>query len=269
MPSSTTLRLKIESDLQHRYPAALTPAPRAVREVATTGISSLDELLDGGLPVGAISELTGPTSSGRTNIALAFLASRTKDGSVCAWVDARDAFDPESAAANGIGLKHLLWVRCREAPYKQEPSSTNTLRNKSQPWIRLDQAIRATDLLLQAGGFASIVLDLADEAIAHGRRIPLATWFRFRQAAGRIRCSLIVLGKASYAQSSAALVVECRTDVVEPLSPKVIRGFSYGAQRGRERFTRVTPLTCKPPVSAEWSSHAGWDLKKPDLEKRA
>ena len=211
--------------------------------------------------MGAISELNGPASSGRTNIALAFLASRTRDGSVCAWVDAGDAFDPESAAANGVSLRHLLWVRCKDSPSVQQPSSSRfSNRRRSQPWTRLDQAIRATDLLLQAGGFAAIVLDLADESIEHGRRIPLATWFRFRQAADRTRSSLVVLAKASYAQSSAALVLECRPDHLAD-SPKVLRGFSYSAQRGRERFSPLTSITRKPPVST-WSSQAGWDREK-------
>jgi recombination protein RecA len=66
---------------------------------------------------------------------------------------------------------------------------------RSKPWTRLDQALRATDLLLQAGGFAAIVLDLGDMEPAHAMRIPLTTWFRFRQAADRTRCSLVVLGK--------------------------------------------------------------------------
>jgi hypothetical protein len=262
MQSSAALRLKIESDLQHRYPAALTPAPRTIREVAATGIASIDDLLEGGLPVGAISELTGPASSGRTTIALAFVGGRTRDSSVCAWVDAGDTLDPESVAANGICLQHLLWVRCTDVPDKKQASSQrNKFKKHTQPWTRLDQAISATDLLLQAGGFASIVLDIGNEAIEHGRRIPLATWFRFRQAADRSRCSLIVLGKASYAQSSAALVLECHRDRVDEPSPNVIRGFRYTAQRQREQFTPITSINRKPPASA-WSAQATWELEK-------
>ena len=138
--------------------------------------------------------------------------------------------DPESAAANGVSLKHLLWVRCRNAPIeKPSPAMRRTPSDKKQPWTRLDQSIRATDLLLQAGGFAAIVLDLADEAIEHGSRIPLATWFRFRQAADRTRCSLIVLGKAAYAQSSAAVVLECQPDRIDIATGTVVRGFNYSA----------------------------------------
>ena len=261
MPSSAALRLKIETDLQHRYPSALTPAPRTIRDVAPTGISSLDELLQGGFPVGAISELTGPVCSGRTNITLAFVANRTTDGNVCAWVDAADAFDPESAAANGISLRHLLWVRCADkSAARQAAKSHKTSAKQSQPWVRLDQAIRATDLLLQAGGFAAIVLDLADEEIEHARRIPLATWFRFRQAAHRTRSSLIVLGRTSFAQSSASLVLECRPGGMDE-SPNVIREFSYSVQRSRERFSPVTSITRKPPVST-WQSQSPWYMEK-------
>src|SRR6185437_5845214 len=154
MPTATALRFEIERALEHRFPAALTPQPQTVYETAACGISAVDELLDGGLPVGAISEITGRESSGRTSLALSFLAQRTREGQVCAWVDVNDALDPESAAANGIFLRRLLWVRCKDAGRAA----------KGKPWTQLDQALRAVDLLLQAAGFAVIVLDLGSTA---------------------------------------------------------------------------------------------------------
>ncbi len=262
MPSSVALRQQIESDFQQRYPSVLTPVPREIQEVSDTGIAQIDELLDGGLPVGAISEIIGSASSGRTTIALAFLARRTQDGSSCAWIDANDNMDPESAAANGVSLKHLLWVRCRNLHNeKPSPLIRRMPADNKHPWTRLDQAIRATDLLLQAGGFAAIVLDVADEAIEYGRRIPLATWFRFRQTADRTRCSLIVLGKASYAQSSAAVVLECQPDRIDIASGTVVRGFNFSARRGRRRFSPLTNIARKLPVST-WSTPAPWSHEK-------
>src|ERR1039457_3941307 len=250
MPSSAALRLQIERSLEHRFPSVLTPAPRTIRQVATIGIPEIDELLNGGLPVGTISEITGKVSSGRTSIAVAFLAQRTSDGNVCAWVDASDAFDPESAAADGVCLKQLLWIRCRKAVVDQSSGITPKFSNvKDKPWTQLDQSLRATDLLLQAGGFAAIVLDLGDAAVEYANRIPLATWFRFRQAADRTRCSLIVLGKAAYAQSSAAVVLECRLLRAETAGGTVLSGFTYVVERGRERFSPVTSITRKPPAS--------------------
>ncbi|WP_348261038.1 ATPase domain-containing protein [Telmatobacter sp. DSM 110680] len=262
MPSSAAIRQQIESDFQHRYPSALTPAARTIRETAATGITEIDNLLNGGLPVGAISEITGRVSSGRTTIALSFLARRTQDGNVCAWIDANDALDPESAAANGISLKHLLWVRCRTSIVgKSSPAIQHSHNEINQHWTRLDQSILASDLLLQAGGFAAIVLDLADEAIEHGSRIPLATWFRFKQAADRTRCSLVVLGKTAYAQSSAAVVLECLPGRMDTASGTVVRGYSYSARLGRERLSPLASLNRKPSATS-WSSQAPWDREK-------
>ena len=83
-----------------------------VRPVVETGIEPLDDLLEGGFPVGAVSELTGPECSGRTSVALSFLARITNANKLCAWIDVSNTFDPASAAAVGVNLKKLLWVRC-------------------------------------------------------------------------------------------------------------------------------------------------------------
>jgi hypothetical protein len=83
-----------------------------IRPVEATGITALDELVRGGLPIGAVSELVGPESSGRTAIALSFIARLTQANKVCAWIDVCDNLDPTSAAACGVDLARLLWVRC-------------------------------------------------------------------------------------------------------------------------------------------------------------
>jgi hypothetical protein len=249
MPSASALRIQIESSLERRFPAALSPVSRNLRETATTAIPEVDGLLDGGLPVGAISEITGPVSSGRTSLALAFLAARTRNDCVCAWVDASDAFDSESAAASGVALRQLLWVRCR------------TLSAAAKPWVRpdfsnLDQALRATDLLLQAGGFSALVLDLGSTAPEHSARIPLATWFRFRQAADRTRCCLLVLATQPVAQSSAALVLECEARNAQPAGQTVLAGCEYQVRTGRVASTASTLHLAgrrKPPVSV-WTA---------------
>jgi len=111
MPAASSIRLQIESALATRIPAALSPAPRIVRPVLPTGIASLDEVLRGGLPVGALTELAGPECSGRTSVALKFVAGLTRAGRVCAWIDVSNALDPASAAAAGVDLERLLWVR--------------------------------------------------------------------------------------------------------------------------------------------------------------
>jgi RecA/RadA recombinase len=112
MSSAIALRIQIENALAHRIPSALTPAPKIIRSVMSSGIGSIDTLLDGGLPLGAITEIVGSESSGRTSFALAFLVQVTQDAKVCAWIDVSDTLHPESAAAVGVELKRLLWVRC-------------------------------------------------------------------------------------------------------------------------------------------------------------
>src|ERR1700728_429720 len=95
--------------------AAVVPASRLdVRpapEMVSSGIPQLDSLT-GGLARGCLTEIFGTASSGRTSILLFALARATERGEVCALVDASDAFDPASAAAAGMKMSRLLWVRC-------------------------------------------------------------------------------------------------------------------------------------------------------------
>jgi hypothetical protein len=83
-----------------------------VRPVASTGIDAIDELLSGGLPLGAITEIVGPECSGGVSFALSFAAGITQAGKVCAWIDVSDSLHPESAVSMGVEPKRLLWVRC-------------------------------------------------------------------------------------------------------------------------------------------------------------
>ena len=112
MPTARNLRIAIEEALADRVPAALTLAPKAARQGVSSGISEVDEALPSGLPCGVITELVGAECSGRTSLALAYVAAVVGSGNVCAWVDVADALCPESVAANGVDLERLLWVRC-------------------------------------------------------------------------------------------------------------------------------------------------------------
>src|SRR6201996_2408 len=125
MVTASALRLQIESTLSRRIPSALTPAAKMMRPVAATGIAPLDDVLRGGLPIGAISEMVGPECSGRTSIALSFLARMNQAEKVCCWIDVANTFDPASAAAVGVDLKRLLWVRCGVAKTRVQRDARN------------------------------------------------------------------------------------------------------------------------------------------------
>jgi recombination protein RecA len=124
--ASSALRQQIEAALANRIPSALSPVPRVLRPLAGIGIASIDELLAGGLPLGAITELVGPECSGRTSLALSFVSRMTQAGKVCAWIDVSNMLKPESAAAVGMDLSRLLWVRCGVVPRQPQPTSSNT-----------------------------------------------------------------------------------------------------------------------------------------------
>jgi hypothetical protein len=96
-----------------------------MRPVAATGIEPLDDVLQGGLPIGAISEMVGPECSGRTSVALSFLAQMTQAGKICCWIDVANTFDPASAAAIGVDLTRLLWVRCGVAQTRVQRDARN------------------------------------------------------------------------------------------------------------------------------------------------
>lgn len=174
MRIAAAIWVQIENTLAQRVPAALTLKVKQAPEVFSTGMAEVDAMLGGGIPRGSITEVSGPVSTGKTSLALSMLANVTQLGNARAWVDVNDALSPESAAAAGVELRRLLWLRM---------SAENKHKLNDKPWPGLEQALKATDLLLQTGGFAAIVLDMSDVLPQYAMRIPLATWYRFRLAA--------------------------------------------------------------------------------------
>jgi len=211
----------------------LTPASRlAIRpapEMVSSGIPALDAL-SGGLPRGCLTEICGPASSGRTTVLLAALAAATRRGEFCAVVDASDALDPQSAAAAGVELDRLLWVRCGAFSINNQQSAINNSPNRksaigNRKFHCLEQVLRATDLLLESGGFGLIVLDLADLPPQAARRIPLTTWFRFRRAAERTPTLLLAVEQQPIAGSCSSLLLQLE-------AAKRRKSAAHGASRG-------------------------------------
>lgn len=145
-----------------------------------TRIPALDSILDGGLPRGALTEITGPVSSGRTALMCALLASATRQAEVAAVVDLPHALHPESLERVGADLRRILWV-C--------PPSMQT-------------ALKCADLILGAGGFGLMVLDLCDVAL---RRFPVHVWPRLVRVTRQSRAATVVLARQPVAGSFAAL----------------------------------------------------------------
>src|SRR5690348_7290489 len=151
---------------------------RSDPELLPTGIPGLDNVL-GGIPRGAVTDIFGPASSGRTSLLLALMAQATAREEFCAVVDAGDAFDPTSAAAAGVELERVLWIR----------TGGNA-----------EHALKATDFLLQAGGFGIVAMDLGDTAPETARRISLASWYRLRRAVENTPTALVVIERTPLAR---------------------------------------------------------------------
>lgn len=107
-------------------------------EVISTGSLGLDLALGvGGLPRGRIVEIYGPESSGKTTLCLEAIAQCQKDGGVCAFIDAENAFDPIYARKLGVRVEELL---------------------VSQPDTG-EQALEICDMLVRSGGVDMVVVD--------------------------------------------------------------------------------------------------------------
>ena len=186
----------MEAAVRERFEAVLglgTPLEwqaRPAPECVPCGVPEVD-LAIGGLPRGSLTEIFGQASSGRTSLLFSILAAATARHEVCALVDAGDAFDPVSAAASGVGLDRLVWVRCSH---------------------NAEHALQAADLLVQGGGFGVVAMDLGDTPPATARRISLTSWFRLRRAVEHTPAVLVALARQSNAKTCASLMLECEKE---------------------------------------------------------
>ncbi len=158
------------------------------RSRLVSGVATLDELLGGGWPQGKVGELVGPASSGRSAVAVATVAAAAARGEVTAWLDAADAFDPASAAAAGVDLDRLLWVRPRNA----------------------GETVRAAELVLETGGFTVVVLDLgvvARSVAGEARERRGALRMRLARAVERAGAVALVLAERPWAGTLAGATV--------------------------------------------------------------
>ena len=156
------------------------------RDMAPTGLDELDAALGGGLCRGDLSELVGPRSSGRTTILCRALATAAERGEAVALIDTHDRFDPESAGAAGLDLTRLLWVR--------EVGDAA-------------RALKAVNLVLQAGGFGLVAFDLAEVAGRVLRQFPHTTWMRIARTIEGNQTVALGVGAEHIARSPGGVTI--------------------------------------------------------------
>ena len=181
-------KVELESDMASRFGDAFRLHEKSVVETLSSGIDEID-VLSGGLPRGSITEIFGPASSGRTSLMYSMLAYATAHEETCALVDTSDVFAPTCATEAGVDFDRLLWIRCAG---------------------NLEHAFKATDLLLHAGGFGLVILDLGDVAGKEARRIISSWWYRFRRTVEDRPTVLTVISEEACTRSCAALTLELK-----------------------------------------------------------
>jgi hypothetical protein len=183
-------RAHLESLLRERkLDVTLTsaaPWARVTRDVAPTGIAGIDDALGGGLARGHLSEIVGPRSSGRTSVLCRILAAAAERGEAAALIDASDRFDPTSADAAGVDLAKLLWVR----------DTGDAAR-----------ALKAMNLVLQAGGFGIVAFDLADVHAMAVRQFPYTTWMRIARVIEGSQTIAVIVGGERIARSPGGVTI--------------------------------------------------------------
>ncbi len=361
--AAALLKREIEAKLVNHIPAALSPRMQQAARLFSTGEDAIDALLGGGLPLGSVCEFTGADGSGRSSLALSLLAQASLEAP-CAYIDTDDALSPHCAAAAGVALGNLLWIRLaasgkllptagsdpshasetacerqqgagqngghphsRAETHDLTPALENMLRQRQErharktegthghpnrplglaaaseeqiawerfnlrtpdaadplrirnqaaadaarkrarlpaavrptrpergSWDRLGAALRATDQVLQSGGFRLVVLDLASTAPEQALRIPAASWFRFRRAAEESDAILLLLTRVPCARSSAGCVLECTA--VGTIVQGVLASRAQEVAVARQR-TGAADGKKMPGRAAHWQAAPAW-----------
>jgi hypothetical protein len=196
------LRTRLRTrQLDRTLTTAIGPAdPGDEYAVATTGVDTLDGRLDGGFPRGQLSEIIGRRTSGRMSVILRMLASATARGELVAVVDALDMLDVASLEAAGVVLDRLLWIRGHVVI---NPGLCRDLNQRA-----MEQALRALTLVLQAGNFGLVVLDVGEAPADALRRLPFTTWLRLQRMVEGSQTVCVLVGSGPVARSSAGLTVK-------------------------------------------------------------
>src|SRR5262249_38352702 len=127
--------------------------------------------------------------------------------------------DVESAARAGIDFRRFLWIR------GQVTTNPGLCRDASAG--AMEQAVKALSLVLQAGNFGLVALDIADAPRDAVRRLPFTTWLRLQRMVEGRSTACVLVAAESIARSSAGLTLQL--------------GVSAGAREARgDRRTRIT-----------------------------
>jgi hypothetical protein len=221
----------------------------------SSGLAPLDALIDGGIPRGRISEITGRAGSGKTSIAASFASFATQCGEVAAWLDSSGSFDPESMAAAGVDLRRMLWASMRRGSARDLRSPLLKGEGLGVRSHRQSAIVKAAELVLEAGGFGLVVVDFGEAP----RALTYASSFRIARAAERSGAAVIAIAPWRMCGTFAALSIaasraETSFSRLAPGSPVMFDGLAVDAMVARNkmggtgRHVRVRALVDPVPI---------------------
>lgn len=192
--------------LAERFPSQRLTAQKRLQ----TGLAALDAAMEGGLPQGAITELSSPNvSAGSALLVCQLLQAAVLDRYCVALIDGRDSFDPQPLGQ--ARLRHLLWVRCHKAV----------------------DAVKAADLLLRDGNFPLVLLDLVLNSMEELRKIPSASWYRLQRLVEPAPTACLVFTRRSMISSAHwKLVLENSWQLADLEREKNSARLKFEVQRG-------------------------------------
>jgi hypothetical protein len=176
----------------------------------SSGIAPLDAILDGGIVRGRVSEIVGRPGFGRTSLAASFAAIATRRGEVAAWIDTAGGFDPRSIAAAGADLSRILWIGADTAARARDSAQSPAAefapaRSSASAKASVKPGLLAAEMVLDAGGFGLVVIDLVFDIGGYARTLTLSAALRLARAAERGGAAVIVLAERRTCGTFAAL----------------------------------------------------------------
>jgi hypothetical protein len=177
LPAERGTRLiELRKLLAGKYPEE---APRR-HGILETGVAAIDGL-EGGLRLGAVTEISGP-AAGNSLLLQAMLTLLRQQKRLGALLDCGSFFDPDSF--HPASLSRLLWVQC------------------ATPAV----AVKAADLLLRDGNLSLLMLDLQGAPARELRRVPASTWHRFQRLIEPSNAALLVFTVQPIVESAAVRI---------------------------------------------------------------
>lgn len=227
--------------LDHTLTATLPAPAKDAYELAPSGIPSLDARLSGGVARGHVSEIVGAHTSGRTSLTLQAVAAATLRGELVGLVDTLDRLDITSAAAAGVDLERLLWIRGRVTSHPGPGREANRRA--------LDQMLKALTLVLQARTCDLVVFDVADVPPSALRALPFTTWLRVHRMIEGSRTACLLVSPVHLWRSPEGVTLDVSAKTWQttggPLCPSHVRlftGLAITARITRARIQHHEPL---------------------------